>query len=54
VVLHHFGIESAAPSYLALGATSKDILKASLTNISVAAKRIITAIETKLDIEQVA
>ena len=54
VVLIHYGIESKAPSYLALGVTGKDILKASLTNISVAAKRVITAIETKLDIEQVA
>ena len=54
VVLTHYGIESKAPSYLALSAINKDVLKASLTNISNAAKRIITAIETKLDIEQVA
>jgi len=54
IVLRHYGIETKAPEYLAFHNLDKKLLEASLGNISEGAKQIITAIESKMAIEEVA
>lgn len=49
VVLTHFGMATKAPEYLAIHTKDRKVLQESLGNISQAAKRIITAVESKLE-----
>ena len=52
VVLTHFGMETKAPEYLAIHTKDRKVLQESLSNISEAAKRIIAAVESKLEVRE--